>query len=189
MATKSEGKKRANKADSNQEHEAVSKSKAAHKDEETLAEGKKKSIQQESAQDEHAREADQKIDSSDLKALAEQLENDLYSMDNDAAIAIINRWHSALESYADEAFAGIVENLNQLKNMLTSDQTDGLSIADVLTDLSEEIIDYAEAKPPKGTKGSLKRLGNLLNELAESSASSFEEDETESEDDEEEEEE
>jgi hypothetical protein len=189
MATKSEGKKKADKADSNKEHEADNKSKAAHQDEETQAKGKKKSAHKESADNEHDRDDDQAIGNSDLKALVEQLENELSSMDHEAAIAIIDQWHSALESSDDEALAEVVDSLNELKNVLTGYKTDEVRIADALADLSEQVIDYAEAKPPKGTKGSLKKLGNLLSKLAESTSHSLEEEEDENEEEEDENEE
>lgn len=108
-------------------------------------------------------EDQENIDS--INTLTESLDEDLESVDVDAATAAIDLWYGILHKSDDKKAQKIADNLKKLKQSLKPSKTKKTDLGEILAELGEQTIEAA-TEAPRGIKGAVQRLGKRLNEIS-----------------------
>ncbi|MBD2103122.1 hypothetical protein [Leptolyngbya sp. FACHB-261] len=96
-----------------------------------------------------------------LDELLEAVEGDLTSLEAEAAINVIDQWHSALHKSEDENLKEIANGLKELKKLLKPKKSDASAIAEVLKQIGEQTVEAA-SDAQRGSKGELQKIGKAL---------------------------
>jgi hypothetical protein len=102
----------------------------------------------------------------DLDSLAKALQGDLSSIDPDAALKMIDDWHSLLNQSKDSELKGIGTGLKELQKLLKSDKA-GHDLGELLVHLGEQTGDVA-TEAEKELKMPLQNLGKQLAKIGHS---------------------
>lgn len=108
-------------------------------------------------------EDQENIDS--INTLTESLDEDLESVDTDAATAAIDQWYGILHKSDDKNAQKIADNLKKLKQSLKPSKTKKTDLGEILAELGEQTIEAA-AEAPRGIKGAVQRLGKRLTKIS-----------------------
>lgn len=108
-------------------------------------------------------EDQENIDS--INTLTESLDENLESVEMDAATAAIDQWYGILHKSEDKHSQKIAENLKKLKQSLKPSKSKKTDLAEVLAELGEQTVEAA-AEAPRGIKGAVQRLGKRLNKIS-----------------------
>ncbi len=108
-------------------------------------------------------EDQENIDS--IHTLTEALDEDLESIDMEAATAAIDEWYGILHKLEDKHSQKIADNLKQLKQSLKSGKGKKTDLAKALATLGEQTVEVA-TEAPRGIKGAVQRLGKRLNKIS-----------------------
>lgn len=108
-------------------------------------------------------EDQENIDS--INTLTEALDEELESVEMEAATAAIDHWYGVLHKSDDKHSQKIADNLKKLKQSLKPSKGKKTDLAEVLAELGEQTIEAA-AEAPRGIKGAVQRLGKRLNKIS-----------------------
>ncbi len=108
-------------------------------------------------------EDQENIDS--INTLTEALDEDLESVDMDAATAAIDLWYGILHKSDDKTSQKIADNLKKLKQLLKPSKTKKTDLGEILAELGEQTIEAA-SEAPRGIKGAVQRLGKRLSKIS-----------------------
>jgi hypothetical protein len=102
----------------------------------------------------------------DIESLAKALQGDLTSIDPDAALKMIDDWHSILNQSKDSDLKEIGTGLKELQKLLISDKS-GHDLGELLVHLGEQTSDAA-TDAGKELKTALQTLGKQLAKIGRS---------------------
>ena len=108
-------------------------------------------------------EDQENIDS--INTLTEALDEELESVEMDAATAAIDHWYGILHKSDNKHSQKIADNLKKLKQSLKPSKGKKTDLAEVLAELGEQTIEAA-AEAPRGIKGAVQRLGKRLTKIS-----------------------
>ena len=108
-------------------------------------------------------EDQENIDS--INTLTEALDEELESVEMEAATAAIDHWYGILHKSDDKHSQKIADNLKKLKQSLKPSKGKKTDLAEVLAELGEQTIEAA-AEAPRGIKGAVQRLGKRLTKIS-----------------------
>ena len=108
-------------------------------------------------------EDQENIDS--INTLTEALDEELESVEMEAATAAIDHWYGVLHKSDGKHSQKIADNLKKLKQSINASKGKKTDLAEVLAELGEQTI-KAAAEAPKGIKGAVQRLGKRLNKIS-----------------------
>ena len=112
----------------------------------------------------HQGAADAKGDSADsqeLNSLLSTLEGDLTTIDNDAALSLLDEWYSSLHKAKEPEIKEIASSLKDLKQLLKGGKATGHEVGEVLIEIGEQTANIA-SDADKGLKTPLQKLGKQL---------------------------
>ncbi|OUL26823.1 hypothetical protein BV375_20425 [Nostoc sp. 106C] len=100
----------------------------------------------------------------ELDSLFEALEGDLTSLDNEAAVNLIDQWYSSLHKAKEPEIKEIANSLKNLKQLVKSGKATGHEIGEVLIEIGEQTSDLG-SDADKELKTPLQRLGKQLSKI------------------------
>ncbi|MBD2335531.1 hypothetical protein H6G64_00810 [Calothrix sp. FACHB-156] len=104
------------------------------------------------------------VENLELDSLFEALEGDLTSLDNEAALELIDQWYSSLHKAKEPEIKEIANSVKNLKQLVKSGKATGHEIGEVLIEIGDQTSDFA-GEADKEVKTPLHRLGKQLSKI------------------------
>lgn len=99
--------------------------------------------------------------SQEIDELLQSLQGDLSSIEPEAALGLIDHWHSFLNSSKEPGVKELASGLKELQKMLKGGKATGHEISEVLIHIGEQTAEFS-GEAEKGSKQAVQKLGKAL---------------------------